>query len=206
MSLVTRADLWDGEETLPGRDPFDAPGAIPLPAAPLSRRMTLGALFGAGLGSGWAGAAFAQSPPPGTTPDGDAPRNWVIQPPTTSAPGSLLLVRVYAEPNGRTRIEEQRLVLAPQGGSLLEQTAETVALRVLPPSMRFDWHKPSRRRLVALLRGKARMTLRDGTQAEVVPGTLLLVENTTGEGHRGEFGIDGEYVVTFDVGLPKSST
>lgn len=194
-------DAWNGEESLAGCDPFDAPGAIVLPKARrLSRRMTLGALLCGGL----AVPAWAQkNPPPGTTPDGEPVKNWVIQPPT--ATGSMLLVRVYAEPSGRTRIEQRMLELSPQGNSLLEQAAETVALRVMPPSMSFDWHKPSRRRLVALLRGKARMTLRDGTQAEVVPGALLLVENTTGEGHRGEFGIDGEYVVTFDVGLPKSA-
>jgi quercetin dioxygenase-like cupin family protein len=121
------------------------------------------------------------------------------------APGTLTFVRVHAGADRKTRVERQELVLSsePTPG-LFIQKAETFAIRVIAPGARFDWHVPSRRRMVAPLRGTAIMTLRDGSTYRVTPGMVLLVENVDSDGHRGSFD-ETEYTITMDVGLPVGS-
>ncbi|MCU0761157.1 MAG: hypothetical protein MUF07_18415 [Steroidobacteraceae bacterium] len=130
------------------------------------------------------------------------PADWVRRSGTAAGPGVLPFLRLYAGPDRITRAERRDIVLTtePTPG-LLIQPAETFAIRVIPPGTSFDWHKPSRPRITALLRGRATFTLRDGTQGVVLPGTIALVENVDSDGHRGEFHPD-EYTITVDVGLP----
>ena len=165
----------------------------------LPRRAALATLLGT-LGGGLGGtvALATGAPPPGAA----SPEPWARPRPGPAPRGALPFVRVYADPDGRTQIETRELDLssAPARG-LFEGTAETFALRVIPPGTFFDWHKPSRRRMIGVLRGSATMTLRDGRTARAVPGMVLLVENTQGEGHRGHFD-ETDYTLTFDVGLP----
>jgi hypothetical protein len=172
------------------------------------RRDALRALLGAAGGAAAGlGAAFgALVPAMATAADaGAAPQagaDWVRRSGKAAKPGVLPFVRMYAGPDRITRVERRDIVLTdePTPG-LLIQPAETFAIRVIPPGTSFDWHKPSRPRITALLRGRATFTLRDGTQGIVLPGTICLVENVDSDGHRGEFHPD-EYTLTVDVGLP----
>lgn len=133
-------------------------------------------------------------------PDVRAPEPWA-KPRVGTATSTLPFVRVWADADGRTHVERRDIELSAEPvRGLFEQAAESFALRVIPPGMFFDWHKPSRRRMVAVLRGSATITLRDGFSAKVTPGMVLLVENTHGEGHRGNFD-EHEFTITVDVGL-----
>jgi quercetin dioxygenase-like cupin family protein len=153
----------------------------------LSRRTTLAGLLG--LVSAPAAAANDAAAPWAKVKSGDAA-------------SAIPFIRVYDDADDRVRIERSafRITTEPIKG-LLMQPAETVAIRVIPPGTFFDWHKPSRPRLIAVLRGVVVMTLRDGTSETVEPGTLALIENTKGEGHRGHFD-PKEFTITVDVGLP----
>jgi hypothetical protein len=176
------------------------------------RRGALRALLGAAGGAVAAlGASFGALAPAaaaaaetGAAPH--APADWVRRSGKVAKPGVLPYVRMYAGPDRITRVERRDIVLTdePTPG-LLIQPAETFAIRVIPPGTAFDWHKPSRPRITALLRGRAVFTLRDGTQGVVLPGTISLVENVDSDGHRGEFHPD-EYTITVDVGLPMPRT
>lgn len=149
-----------------------------------------------GAGGG-AGAAAATPAAP--------PADWVRRSASTAKPGSLAFVRLYAGADRITRVERREIVLSsePTPG-LFIQPAETFAIRVMPPGLSFDWHKPSRPRMTVLLRGRATFTLRDGSQGVVTPGTICLVENLDSDGHRGDFHPD-EYTITVDVGLPQAA-
>jgi hypothetical protein len=117
-------------------------------------------------------------------------------------PGKLPFVRVYTGPDGKTQVERRDIDLSaePTPG-LFIQKAETFAIRVIPPGTKFDWHAPSRRRMVTSLRGESTMTLRDGSSYTIVPGMVALVENLNSDGHRGRFS-ETEFTLTMDVGLP----
>lgn len=206
-----------------GYDPFDGPALWSARLDPKERRGFLktmsavaGGLLGLGALSEPARAHLANEKQARSQTDmrGEAPgmsaqvpegMDWVKRTGPAVPNGEIPFVHITSSPSGRTMIEKKNLILPNKGGSLLEQSAEVVALRILPPNMSFDYHRPSQPRLVAVLRGKARMGLRDGREEIVNAGDILLVENMTGEGHTGEFGLDGNYVVTFDAALPKPS-
>lgn len=194
--------IWKSSHDAPV---LDWPGAEQV----LARREALGALMrgGAGaaglamLGACATGPAAAAKVAPDQAPSGEAPERWVRPQEGLVAAGVLPFVRVYNNAEGRTLVERRDIQLSAEPiPGLLMETAETFAIRVLPPGMFFDWHKPSRRRMIAVLRGEAVMTLRDGSTAKAVPGMVLLVENTFGEGHRGQFSKE-DFTITVDVGL-----
>ena len=171
-----------------------------------------GLLAGLGAVPLWAAeaesAATAADPaaahPAAATPAAP-PADWVRRSTSTAKPGSLTFVRLHAGADRITRVERREIVLtAEPTPGLFIQPAETFAIRVMPPGLSFDWHKPSRPRMTVLLRGRATFTLRDGSQGIVTPGTICLVENLDSDGHRGEFHPD-EYTITVDVGLPQAA-
>jgi hypothetical protein len=189
-------------------DPFDS--IAPILSGRLEgdhRRQVLRALLGAGMGAVglFAGHGASAQAEPRAAADplaNDRRQDWAKSPGTPAKPGKLPFVRVYAGADRITRVERRDIELtAEPTPGLFIQRAETFAIRVIPPGTSFDWHKPSRRRMVAVLRGSSTLILRDGTTATVLPGTLSLVENLDSDGHRGEFDRD-DYTITMDVGLP----
>jgi hypothetical protein len=190
-------------------DPFDRVTPIMSGMLRGDRRTALQALFGVGsacltlpaFGSEQAGAR-GRSPLEVDPLANDRAQDWWQPSGSPIQPGKLPFVRVYTDQAGKTQIERQDIILdgKPTPG-LFIQAAETFAIRVIPPGMKFDWHAPSRRRMVAMLRGSSRMTLRDGRRADVTPGMVLLVENVGSDGHRGSFD-EKEFTITLDVGLP----
>lgn len=161
-----------------------------------------GATARAATPAGAAGAAGAASGASGAQAAATSPADWVRRSAGKAKPGVLPFVRLYAGADKLTRVERRDILLTDEPiPGLFIQPAETFAIRVIPPGTAFDWHKPSRPRITALLRGRATFTLRDGSQGVVLPGTISLVENLDSDGHRGEFHPD-EYTITVDVGLP----
>jgi hypothetical protein len=132
----------------------------------------------------------------------DKVHSWVKPNTAIAAPGKLPFVRVYTGPDGKTRVEQKNIELTSEKTpGLFIQKAETFAIRVIPPGTKFDWHAPSRRRIVTMIRGESTMTLRDGSTYKVTPGIVSLIENLNSDGHRGAFS-ETEYTLTMDVGLP----
>lgn len=169
------------------------------------RRGALHALLGAAGGALAGAAGLLGAIAPAHAADAaaaPAPADWVRRSAGKARPGVLPFVRIFAGADRITRVERRDIVLTDEPiPGLFIQPAETFAIRVIPPGTAFDWHKPSRPRITAMLRGRATFTLRDGSQGVVLPGTISLVENLDSDGHRGEFHPD-EYTITVDVGLP----
>ncbi len=198
-----------------GKDPYES--IEPLISGTLhgSRRNALRALFGTGVLAGiampsWLRAADgpaakdagAKNPLAKDPLANDRLQDWARPSKAPVKPGVLPFVRLWCGPDRITRIEQRDIALtAEPTPGLFIQRAETFAIRVIPPGTSFDWHKPSRRRMVTQLRGRSTVTLRDGTTATVLPGMLSLIENLDSDGHRGSFDPD-DFTLTMDVGLP----
>lgn len=60
-----------------------------------------------------------------------------------------------------------------------------------PPGYRDEWHTAPTRVLVIVLEGNARIQTSDGTERIIHPGDRILVEDTSGRGHKME-GVDGQ--------------
>jgi quercetin dioxygenase-like cupin family protein len=73
-----------------------------------------------------------------------------------------------------------------------------VEAKVDHPSI--GWHNAPRRQFVVLLEGKEEIEIGDGTKRQFGPGDILLVEDTTGRGHKVRI-IDDQFWKHFDVAL-----
>lgn len=101
-------------------------------------------------------------------------------------------VRLFADERGESHFEEvevdlEPVAFAPPAPPLHVATlfsATRCGLVCAPP----DWggqvpHPAPRRQLFCTLRGEYEVTASDGTTRRFPPGSLLLLEDTTGKGH-----------------------
>ena len=79
-----------------------------------------------------------------------------------------------------------------------------VAPRV-PPGLELDWHTPPVRELAIYLSGDGEIEASDGTVRSLEPGTILLVDYTTGKGHKTRV-TSSEEVLVVIVTLPNDTT
>jgi hypothetical protein len=93
----------------------------------------------------------------------------------------MALYRLYAGPDGVSRLEDLALATHPQ----LEAPgpAASAWFRETPAGSFQDWHPAPRRQWVVILRGELEIGLGDGTFRRFGPGDARLVEDTTGTGH-----------------------
>ena len=97
------------------------------------------------------------------------------------------LTRIYADDDGVSHFESIEVELADAGdiGHLSELLPATgVIFRETAPDYDFDWHPAPRRQYIALLDGNIEITVGDGETRRFAGGDVLLVEDTTGRGHR----------------------
>lgn len=97
------------------------------------------------------------------------------------------LTRVYATPDGVSHFEDLAVPLTDAGdiGALSETFAATgVVFRTTPSDYDFDWHPAPARQLIVLLDGHIELEVGDGETRAFAGGDVLLVEDTTGRGHR----------------------
>jgi quercetin dioxygenase-like cupin family protein len=71
------------------------------------------------------------------------------------------------------------------------------AFRRFPPSFASDWHTSAIRELCVLVAGEAEYEVSDGEVRHLVPGSVLLMEDTKGKGHRSRNIGPGERVTLF---------
>ena len=97
----------------------------------------------------------------------------------------VMITRLYTGPDGQTHAEEIEAKFAPGGGNdVYKLMANSGAeLHRAPPGRVSDWHTAPRRQYVITLSGHAELELAGGKKIPLGPGSIDLVEDTTGKGH-----------------------
>jgi hypothetical protein len=97
------------------------------------------------------------------------------------------ITRVYADEKGESHFADIDIELADAGtiGHLSKpMKATSVVFRTTDASYNYDWHVAPRRQFVVLLDTPIEMEVSDGTRRRFEGGEVLLMEDTTGKGHR----------------------
>jgi hypothetical protein len=118
-------------------------------------------------------------------------------------------VRVYADDGGESHyadveVELTAMDFAPPAPPLhlspMTQATGVAFLR-FPPAWIGDWHPTPRRQFILFLTGEVTGETSDGECRSHGPGSVVLLEDTTGRGHRSWVTGDGE-VLAAVVQLP----
>jgi len=99
----------------------------------------------------------------------------------------MMFTRVYADDRGESHFADQEVQLKDAGpiGRLSEVIpAKGVIFRTNDPGYDYDWHVAPRRRFIVLLDGAIEIEVSDGERRTFRGGEVLLMEDTTGRGHR----------------------
>ncbi|MHB8287526.1 MAG: cupin domain-containing protein, partial [Caulobacteraceae bacterium] len=106
--------------------------------------------------------------------------------PTASAlPAQLMIPRLYAGADGKSRLDEVALPLASADVHSLMTRLYTTDLEMglSSPGTFIDWHKVSTPRLLLVLSGEIEVGLGDGSKHLLRAGDMVFVTDTTGQGH-----------------------
>jgi len=101
--------------------------------------------------------------------------------------GEFKLTRVYADAEGNSHFASLEIELTDRGtiGLLSDpRAAESVIFRENEPSYDYDWHCAPARQFIILLDGEIGLEVSDGERRTFRAGDVLLVEDTSGRGHR----------------------
>ena len=91
------------------------------------------------------------------------------------------IFRLYTGDDGQSHIEELDLESHPNLTTM--ESSAGVTFRESPPGSFSDWHNAPRRQYVITLSGEMEIGLGDGSVHRFGPGTALLAEDLTGQGH-----------------------
>ncbi|KAA5548797.1 cupin domain-containing protein [Adhaeribacter rhizoryzae] len=97
------------------------------------------------------------------------------------------ITRVFADENGESHFENISKPLAAAGdiGFLSEPEAvESIIFRKVLPTYDYDFHRAPARQYIILLDGEIEIQTSLGEKQIFKAGDILLVEDTTGKGHR----------------------
>ncbi len=100
---------------------------------------------------------------------------------------TLRVWRVYTGDDAQTHVETLDVPLAAtgRGGAMSRLLAGSgVILRRTGLEYDLDWHPAPRRQFVVTISGRGEMETSDGTVLPLEPGTIVLVEDVDGIGHR----------------------
>lgn len=100
-------------------------------------------------------------------------------------------LRIWASEDGESHLEDFELpfeesdFLPPSPPMHLTSRTSAAVYFVawVPPGWRADWHPTPVRELAVYLAGEGEIEASDGTVRALRPGTILLVDDTTGRGH-----------------------
>ena len=101
-------------------------------------------------------------------------------------------VRVYADATGESHFEDVTIPMhpldfappAPPINVSAVAPAAVYGFLSSPPGWYGDWHPPPRRQILFYLAGEVEAETSDGEVRRFGPGSVTLVEDTTGKGHR----------------------
>jgi hypothetical protein len=94
---------------------------------------------------------------------------------------------LYCDADGESHFRdiEVEWVEATRSGKLSRRRSATgIIFRQVPPSYDLDWHPAPRRQYIINLDAGVQITASDGETRVIGAGEVLLVEDTTGKGHR----------------------
>ncbi len=97
------------------------------------------------------------------------------------------VTRIYSDEKGESHFEDIEIPLQHAGdiGSLSEAlSAKSIIFREVIPSYDYDFHNAPQRQYIILLDGEIEIETSLGEVRRFGAGNILLVEDTTGKGHR----------------------
>lgn len=97
------------------------------------------------------------------------------------------VTRIYADANGDSHFEDIYIPLqedGPIGFLSRPQPAGTIIFRKVTGQYDYDFHNAPARQYIALMDGEIEIETSLGELRRFQPGDVLLVEDTTGKGHR----------------------
>jgi hypothetical protein len=102
-----------------------------------------------------------------------------------------VILRIFADSEGESHFEDvdfafEQTDLVPPAPPVLMTALEGAsgyAFERVQPGWHGDWHPAPQRLLAVYLSGTGRIEASDGEVCDLVPGTILLAEDTTGKGH-----------------------
>jgi hypothetical protein len=97
------------------------------------------------------------------------------------------ITRIYTDVNGHSHFEDQELPLVDKGdiGRLSAGfPVGSLIFREVDPSYDYDFHTAPQRQYVILLDGEIEIETSLGFKRRFYGGDVLLLEDTTGQGHR----------------------
>ena len=98
-----------------------------------------------------------------------------------------IVTRIYSDSNGDSRFEDVEVPLEEAGSiGRLSQTmpATGVIFREVEPAYDYDFHVAPRKQYILLLDGAIEIETSLGAKRVFRAGEVLLVEDTTGKGHK----------------------
>ena len=99
----------------------------------------------------------------------------------------MIVTRVYSDAAGESHFEKVDFPLRDAGdiGRLSDAVRATgVIFRENAPTYDYDWHVAPRRQFIVLLDGVIEIETSDGARRTFKGGEILLLDDTTGKGHR----------------------
>ena len=97
------------------------------------------------------------------------------------------ITRLYTGPDNESHFEDIEIKLDDAGdiGQLSDKVDATgIIFRRTGPDYEYDWHNAPRRQYILMLDGAVDVEIGDGTVKRFSTGDILLVEDTTGRGHK----------------------
>jgi len=97
------------------------------------------------------------------------------------------ITRLYTGTDNESHFEDIEIELDDAGdiGQLSEKVDATgIIFRRTGPDYDYDWHNAPRRQYILMLDGAVDVEVGDGTVRRFSTGDILLVEDTTGRGHK----------------------
>lgn len=104
----------------------------------------------------------------------------------------LSFARLYEDADGVSHYDDGELQLslenyAPPADPIAVhalKNADTATFVLLPIGAFEDWHPAPRRQYAVIMRGVVEVTAGDGEKRRFGPGTVVLLDDTTGQGHQ----------------------
>lgn len=90
---------------------------------------------------------------------------------------------LYTGPDGQAYVKNIEVAARPNGVVDL-QPVNGIEIHRTRPGFSIGWHVETRRQYVITLSGSGEIDIAGGKKIILTPGTILLVENTTGKGHK----------------------
>ncbi|MDN3674368.1 hypothetical protein QWY99_15015 [Flavobacterium branchiarum] len=97
------------------------------------------------------------------------------------------ITRIYSDKNGESQFENLEIPLKNNGdiGFLSDdEPVKSIVFREVKPSYDYDFHNAPDRQYIILLEGGVEIETSLGEKRIFETGSILLVEDTTGKGHK----------------------